>query len=97
MPPSPFSSALGSRFWNSVGRDIVSRAERTLTYAELFSTPVCDACANRKFVDQLKASRDELAAASKTDGSDAALATLEKRSLLTQKASIEKMAAEARR
>lgn len=58
---------------------------------------VCDACTNRQYVDQLKASRDELAAASKTDGSNAALTTLEKRALLTQKASIEKMATEARR
>lgn len=59
--------------------------------------PVCDACANRQYVDQLKASRDELAAASKTDGSISALTTLEKRALLTQKASIEKMTTEARR
>eukprot|EP00752_Nemacystus_decipiens_P011881 g10535.t1 len=51
----------------------------------------------REYADQLKASRDELAAASKTEIGSAALNTPEKRALLTQKASMEKMAAEARR
>lgn len=52
---------------------------------------------DREYADQLKASRDELAAASKTEVGSAALNTLEKRALLTQKASMEKMATEARR
>eukprot|EP00903_Cladosiphon_okamuranus_P014632 g13568.t1 len=51
----------------------------------------------REYADQLKASRDELAAASKTEVGSATLHTLEKRALLTQKASMEKMATEARR
>ncbi|CAM9421502.1 unnamed protein product [Ectocarpus fasciculatus] len=51
----------------------------------------------REYADQLKASRDELAAASKSDIGSAALTTAEKRALLTQKASIEKMATQARR
>lgn len=57
----------------------------------------CDAWPGREYADQLKASRDELAAASKTEVGSAALNTLEKRALLTQKASMEKMATEARR
>ncbi|CBN74280.1 conserved unknown protein [Ectocarpus siliculosus] len=51
----------------------------------------------REYADRLKASRDELAAASKSEIGTAALATAEKRALLTQKASIEKMATQARR
>ena len=57
----------------------------------------CDGWLNREYADQLKASRDELAAASKTEVGSAALNTSEKRALLTQKASMEKMATEARR
>ncbi|CAM9242814.1 unnamed protein product, partial [Hapterophycus canaliculatus] len=51
----------------------------------------------REYADQLKASRDELAAASKTEFASATLTTLEKRAFLTQKAFIEKIATEARR
>lgn len=51
----------------------------------------------REYADQLKASRDELAAASKTEAVSATLSTVEKRAFLTQKAFIEKMATEARR
>ncbi len=64
----------------------------------------CDCCVlydscttHREYADQLKASRDELAAVSKAEVGSAALTTLEKRTLLTQKASLEKMATEARR
>lgn len=58
---------------------------------------MCDACTDREYADQLKASRDELAAVSKTEVGSAALTTLEKRALLTQKASMEKMVTDARR
>lgn len=58
---------------------------------------VRDEWPDREYADQLKASRDELAAASKTEVGSAALNTSEKRALLTQKASMEKMATEARR
>ncbi|CAN0002365.1 unnamed protein product [Scytosiphon promiscuus] len=51
----------------------------------------------REYADQLKASRDELAAASKIEVVSATLSTSEKRAFLTQKALIEKMATECRR
>lgn len=51
----------------------------------------------REYAEQLKTSRDELAAASTQDDNGGALSSAEKRSLLAQKASIERMATETRR
>lgn len=83
------------------------RSERSLKLAywhivlpTLFSAlnVLCDSCtAHREYADQLKTSRDELAAASRAEVGSATLTTLEKRTLLTQKASLEKMATETRR
>ena len=58
---------------------------------------VRDEWPDREYADQLKASRDELAATSKTEVGSAASNTAEKQALLTQKASMLKMATAARR
>ena len=59
---------------------------------------MCARCLNdREYAEQLKSSRDELATASNTDVDSSAAAYAEKRTLLTQKASMQRMATETRR
>lgn len=51
----------------------------------------------REYAEQLKSSRDKLAAAATTGAGEAASTNAEKRTLLTQKASIQRLEAETRR